>query len=87
MCLIAVVMRQADHETYETCLIRASDLHLSAVRLVELGVVGTSKHLARIFHRDRRFEAFSLGKSVMTSNPNWIRSKRLSARRIVLAGA
>lgn len=45
-CLVAVVLRETDHEIYEICLTQASTLHLSAVSRVELGLVAASKNVS-----------------------------------------
>ena len=45
-CLMAVALRESDHETYEALLSWATVLHLSAVSRVELQIVAHNKEVA-----------------------------------------
>ena len=45
-CLMAVALRESDHETYEALLAGVTVLHLSAVSRVELGIVAQNKEVA-----------------------------------------
>jgi ribonuclease VapC len=45
-CLMAVALRESDHETYEALLSGVTVLHLSAVSRVELGIVAQNKEVA-----------------------------------------
>ena len=45
-CVMAVALRENDHETYEALLVKASYLHLSAASLVELGIVAQNRDVS-----------------------------------------
>ena len=45
-CVMAVALRENDHETYETLLTKATHLHLSAVSCVELGIVAQNRDVS-----------------------------------------
>ena len=45
-CVMAVALRESDHETYEKLLSQATTLHLSAMSRVELGIVAQNKDVA-----------------------------------------
>lgn len=45
-CVMAIALRETDHESYEALLLQATTLYLSAVSRVELGIVAQIKDVA-----------------------------------------